>query len=419
MFTHNSHGRMRSLILVHVVLALAVLAPIDALGQQDADWKRASQLYDAQNFVDALPLLEKVAVSQPDNPVVLSKLGFSLYAVAGIEKDQARRKKLLDRAREVLLRSQSFGDDSNLTKITLDGLSGSGDTIPYSQVRAADTAIRDGEAAFVKGDLDGALKAYKRALDLDPKLYDAAVYAGDVEFKKAYISKDPDFKREHLEQAGVWFAKAISIEANRETAYRYWGDALDLAGKSDEARDKFVEAIVAEPFNQKGYMGLSQWANRHRVAIGHPRIVVPANASSGKLGEITVSVDEQLMDKAGAQWLTYGITRATWMPNKNGLSEKFTRAYPGESEYRHSLAEEVEALKITAESAALQLKDKKVPSLDPSLVNLIKLNEAGLLEPYVLFVRVDKDIARDYAPYRSSHRDKLRKYWLEIVIPKD
>src|SRR5437879_8137856 len=41
--------------------------------------------------------------------------------------------------------------------------------------------------------------------------------------------------------------KAIAIDANRETAYRYWGDALDAQGKTNLARDKFVEAIVAEP----------------------------------------------------------------------------------------------------------------------------------------------------------------------------
>ena len=106
------------------------------------------------------------------------------------------------------------------------------------------------------------------------------------------------------------------------------------------------------------------------------------------------------------------------MPNKNVASEKFANAYPGEREYRRSLAEEVDALKAVAEWASMQLKEKKVSQLSPSLANLVKLKDAGLLEAYVLFARVDKDIARDYAAFRSSNRDKLKRYWLEVVIPK-
>jgi hypothetical protein len=48
----------------------------------------------------------------------------------------------------------------------------------------------------------------------------------------------------------------------------------------------------------------------------------------------------------------------------------------------------------------------------------MKLNDAGLLEAYILFVKPDKDIARDYDAYRKTNRDKLRRYWLEVVISK-
>ena len=56
---------------------------------------------------------------------------------------------------------------------------------------------------------------------------------------------------------------------------------------------------------------------------------------------------------------------------------------------------------------------------DPSLATLVKLNDEGLLEPYVLLTRADAGIARDYATYRKGHRDKLRSYMDEYVVPKD
>ena len=90
--------------------------------------------------------------------------------------------------------------------------------------------------------------------------------------------------------------------------------------------------------------------------------------------------------------------------------------YPGEKDYRHSLKEEAAALRIVAEIASKDLKDGKVKSLDESLNNLIKLNDAGLLEAYILFARPDQGIARDYDTYRKANREKLRRYWLEIVI---
>ncbi|MDX6578337.1 MAG: hypothetical protein QOE96_4290, partial [Blastocatellia bacterium] len=90
--------------------------------------------------------------------------------------------------------------------------------------------------------------------------------------------------------------------------------------------------------------------------------------------------------------------------------------YPDEKVYRHSLKEEAAALRMVAEFAAKDLKSGKVKTLEVSLENLVRVNDAGLLEPYILFARPDQGIARDYAAYRKANRDKLRRYWLEIAI---
>ena len=409
------------LLVVLLTLPLAGAARAQTAAQSERE--QAISLFEANNFVAALPLLEKVALASPNDPVILSRLGFAIYAASTTTKDAATRQAARVRAREVLLKSQAVGDDSNLTKIALGALSRDDvAAIPFSSMKAADSEIRKGENAFVGGNLDEALEAYKRAFAIDPQLYEAALYAGDVEFKKAYMSKDERFRQEHFDQAGMWFAKAIAIDQNRETAYRYWGDALDSQGKSDEARDHFIEAIIAEPYTRTSYVGLTQWADRHDVLMGHPKIEVPTNVAANKPGEINITLEDHALkgkdNDGSAAWLMYGMIRAAWLDRQDARSERFAKAFPGEPAYRHSLAEEIAALRGVLESVKVQLKDNPALKLSPSLDNLMALSNADLLEPYVLFVRPDEGISRDYPEYRKTNRDKLRRYWTDFVIAK-
>ncbi|HVS83899.1 MAG TPA: tetratricopeptide repeat protein [Pyrinomonadaceae bacterium] len=415
MFKHSLTAKRILLnAFLPTVVALALATGSLARPQDPAERQRAIDLYEANNFVAALPLLEKVAASSPNDPVILSRLGFALYANSVDEKDPTLRQKMRERARNTLLRSQSLGDSSNLTKITVDALSApDASQIPFSNIKAAETAIRDGEAAFMRGDMDKAIAAYKRALELDPQLYDAALYAGDAEFKKGNNSTDAQFRSEQFDKAGAWFAKAIAIDANRETAYRYWGDALNAQGKSNEARDKFVDAIVAQPYSRQAYVGLTQWADGHKVPLGHPNIR-PPNSTNTQGGQTTLSIDPKILNRndGSNEWLMYDLTRIAWAKGD------FFKNYPDEKEYRHSLKEEAAALRMVAEFAAKDLKSGKIKALEPSLAMLVKLNEDGFLEAYVLFAHPDQGIARDYASYRKDNREKLRRYWLEVVISR-
>lgn len=411
-----------ALTLTAIITSILLVASIAVAQTPDpAERQRAIDTYESQNLVAALPLLEKAALAYPNDPMVLSRLGFTLYANSVDEKDAAKRQEMRNRAQAILLKSQRLGDNSNLTQITLDALSGPDSSqIPFSNIKAAEAAIREGEAAFVRGDMDKAIVAYKRALELDPKLYDAALYAGDAEFKKAYQSQDPQFRNQHFDAAGVWFAKAIAINPDRETAYRYWGDALDAQGKTNEARDKFIEAILAQPYDRRPYVGLSQWGQRHQVSLGHPRIDIPSSVTSNKPGEVNITIDDSALkntDDGSAAWIMYGMIRALWINKKDGSrSDEFAKAYPNEMAYRHSLAEELAALRAVITSLQEQMKNKQLKNLSPSLESLMKLNEAGLLEPYILFARSNQGIAQDYLTYRKTNRDKLKRYWLEVVI---
>src|SRR5712692_1926038 len=208
-----NHSLTAKRILLNAILAIFfVIALVSAASAhpQDPDRQRALDLYESNNMAAALPLLEKVAAANPKDSVILSRLGFALYATSVLEKDPAGRQRLRGRARTTLLRSRSLGDNSNLTTMILDALSRPDATdVPFSDIKTAEAAIREGEDAFVRGDMDKAIAAYKRALDADPHLYDAALYAGDAEFKKASASTDPQYRNTHFDASGIWFAKAI------------------------------------------------------------------------------------------------------------------------------------------------------------------------------------------------------------------
>lgn len=274
----------------------------------------------------------------------------------------------------------------------------------FSKNAEVDAAIKAGETAFTSGRLDDALAAYERAYRLDPKSYEAALYAGDVAYQK-----------QAWEQAATWFSRAIAIDPDRETAYRYWGDALFVEGRVAEARDRYVDAIVAEPYAKQSYAGLLRWAQRADVELVHPHIEIPTDLSDVQGNKMTITVDPKLLDGKEKQdgsdvWLLYGIARAAWP------TLKFKATYPNENEYRHSLAEEVDALGMVVEEVRQRVRDHKIKALDPSLAALVRLADAGLLEAYVLFARADEGLAQDYDTYRKAHRDALRRYWIDVVV---
>ena len=412
-------ARRAAAVCVAVLLCLTLTAAPHARAQGTTDFqeqrKRALELYDQNKFTEAIPLLEKLVQVDDKDIVLWERLGWATFVAAGSIQDPEARKKARARARAAFLRAKELGGDSELLRTGLEGTTGPDATeLAFSSNKEADAAMREGEEAHSRGDLDKAIAAYERALRLDPKLYMAALFAGDMHFKKGYQATDTRVKKEQMDKAGEWFARAIAIDENVETAHRYWGDALMHSGRQEEAKLKFVDAIIAEPGNRSGYVGLTQWGGRNRVGMAHPSIEIPVKLTMAGEKKLDVQIDPALresQDGSGA-WEHYGFVRAKW------VVEDFAKAYPAEKSYRHTLREETEALRKAAELASEWLKSGKVKTLSPSLAALVKLNEAGLLEPYIFFARVDQGIAKDYEAYRKANRDKLRRYWTDFVIEK-
>jgi tetratricopeptide (TPR) repeat protein len=377
--------------------------------ETDAMRSRASQLLDESKFTEALPILEKLSKALPNDGETAFYLGFARLTSSKTLKGAPARKEARALAHADLMRARELGFKHPLLNSLLELLppDGGGEAT-YSESAEADETMRAAEVEFVQGHLDEAIAAYGRALKLDPKLYMAALFTGD-----AYV------KKEQPGRAEEWFARAIEINPDMEMAYRYWGIGLMAQGKMTEARDKFVEAYITDPYNALARQGLVQWAQRNHFQLAHPQIDIPASVSSSAPGQSSVTLDESLLkqkDDGSAAWKVYTLARASWVLDKNGKNENFNRQFPNEKIYRHSLAEEIDALHQVIASVSEQMKAKKIKKLDPSLATLMKLNDAGLLEAYILLARPDDGIAQDFAAYRKTNKDKLRRYVVEYVL---
>jgi tetratricopeptide (TPR) repeat protein len=401
----------RAIVGALVLLALLASAAIQTPAQNPDDFQteraRAIQLINQSKFDEALPVFERLAASSQADGQVMYGLGVALLRTSDKIKDEEAQRKARQRGREALVRAQQMGVTDAHLAMLIKSVRPSGALAGVSDNKEANEAMRAAGEAFVAKDYQKAVSEYERAARLDPTLYEAALYTGNT----YYNLKD-------WAKAGEWFARAIAIDPEKETAHRYWADALMYSGKQEEARDKFFEAIIQDPYSELTWRGLGNWAEMNKVTLAHPKIDIPTSVSSPANGNINITIDEKALkgdDKDGSSaWMMYGLSRAAWVTGKDGkVSENFAKAYPNEKTYRHSLAEEVDALRMVIDVVK---EGKKVKQLEPSLAKLVKLGEAGLLEPYVLFARADRGIAQDFAEYRKANRDKLRRYLLEYVV---
>jgi tetratricopeptide (TPR) repeat protein len=362
----------------------------------------AQRLIKQQKYTEALPILEELVAAEPNDPQHHFYLGFALIAQANVTKVDAQQKAFRIRARNEFVKSKELGNNDPLVDGLIGSLSPDGsDGKAFSANSKADDLMKEAEALFSRGKLDEALDRYQNALKLDPTLYEAALFCGDV------FTQRGDFAN-----AEIWYQKAISIDPTREIAYRYSATPFMRQQKYDEARDRYVEAYICEPYSKFSISGISQWAEATHSTLAHPKIDFPTSVTFDEKGDTKINLDSSALiggkDDGSFAWISYGATRANWR------KEKFAKTFPGESIYRHSLSEEAGAIQSVL---ALAIADKKVKSLSPALAMLKKLSDEGLLEAYILLARPDQGIVRDHAAYLKQNRDKLRRYVVKYVLP--
>lgn len=386
-------------ILISLLVLLALASLTFGQGETAEQTKiRARALVDAQKYTEALPLYEQLAKQLPTDIEVHRNLGFALLGQALNTEDPASKRQLRIRARNAFIKARDFGDNSQFALGMIEGIPADGsDTGGYSDNAEANRLMQKAEAYFASGKLDDALKTYAEALAVDPRCYFAALFSGDVHLKG-----------NRFDEAERWYQKAIAIDPYTETAYRYSATPLMRSGKYDQARDRYIEAYIVSPYSRMAISGISQWGEVTKTSLHHPKIDVP-QATTGADGKQNTTINvNPLADDGSMAWVAYSATREIWR------KEKFAKTYPGETGYRHSLAEEADALRSVV-SMAKTLKPK---SLNPQIDLIDKMDKDGVLEAFILLALADEGIAREHASYLRQNREKLRKYVVGYVIQK-
>jgi tetratricopeptide (TPR) repeat protein len=395
--------------LLGVVMVIAFAVNVHAQSNSTVDFAteraKATTLLKAGKYLEALPLYEELFQQQPNDTVALEGLAACLLAHAATLSDQEAAGKDRIRAKGLVDKAVQLGDHSQLAENLADILNNlpADGTLKFGDKAEADAAMKAGEAAFAKRDFDEAIKNYSHALELDPTSYEAALFVGD-----SY------FAAKNFPQAGEWYTRASQINPNRETAYRYHADMLTKQGDFDAARTLGLEAIVAEPYNPITWRALVAWSNASKVPLHRVRVETGGNASTTADSHISITLDSNQPKGLESVWLGYSIERALWQ------GDKFKKEFPKETQYRHSLAEEADAL-TSAAKVAEELKgqaDKDAIAKDANVQLLLRLYHANMIDPYVLLNAADQGISQDYEAYRAANRAKLAKYLGDFVAPE-
>jgi tetratricopeptide (TPR) repeat protein len=393
----------RPLLAFLVLLFFISLPPTVQPGVDTSDQPKrqtAISLFNEGKRLEALPLLEELAQKDPQDGEVLVALAASLVEHAATLTDVAAAAKERFRAKDLLQKAWELGNTSPLAenlRQLLQELPANG-AIKFSDNPAVEQAMNAGEAAFARREFDDALQSYAQALQLEPANYSALLFTANTYDKKKDFAK-----------ASEWYERAMRIDPNVETAYRYYADMLAKQGDMAKARTMLIHAAVAEPYNKIVWREIRAWALINKTAFNLVYVGIPLPLK----GNPAAATKEPA--NLSSAWHTYYSVKSDW--KKGG---RFAKQFPHEAEYRHSLPEESEALTAAAnvlEKLKGDAETAKLVADNPTGSLLLKLHEAGLLEPYVLFSLGDDDIAKDYIAYRFKNHDKLETYMDKFVMP--
>ncbi|MGC4071151.1 MAG: tetratricopeptide repeat protein [Nibricoccus sp.] len=350
----------------------------------------------AYRYAEAVAIYEEQLKLHPEDPALLARLAHVLNLQAHSLTDSAEAKKLNKRARELAEKAEKLGTTDPLSPLLLREINPDGSIVDlpkgsFSRNKEVDESIRKGEAAFGRHDYAGAIEHYRKAAELEPINYSAALWTGD-----AY------FASKQLEPACEWFQRAIAISPDIEIAHRYLGDALAGLGRREEAYNEWIAALICEPYARLTRQHFTEKMRQAAESRGRviPRFPAMRSTMKDKQIHLAVSPDDGLLIMA------YNVSAVGWR------EAEFSRHFPKESSSRRSLPEEIAAINAMLEVAEVaKPEDKAAMAKWRSVVDgLTALKQEGLLESFVFFERADQELVKDYVEYRAQHRAELHRY---------
>jgi tetratricopeptide (TPR) repeat protein len=353
------------------------------------------RLYKEHKLAEAAEWWMKVVIKYPGDMDAHEALGASLLNRAALQGD--RNKKTSDRllARAELVRAQELGNNSDLCRILLSTIPEDGSEVRQPTNRTVSAILL--QTAPAQRDLE-TVGEYAFVME-----HEAGNYFLEVGIGIAYA------RLKQWDKAEEWYVRALQTSPDGSLVYGNWADMLVSMGRMKEAREKLILGL----FISDNDWLFRRWLAKNHLELKKIDIKVPHEYPTGKTGTMIV-VDPAWLGKGDGRdaWLMYPKTRRLW---KN---EKYFNEFHMIG-YRHSLAEETDALSQVVAAFKESMAKGDVEEPDPALVLLSRFQENGLLEAFVVLAErdLDQDLSSEVLFFRNKHRDKLMEFADKYIVP--
>jgi len=88
-----------------------------------------------------------------------------------------------------------------------------------------------------------------------------------------------------------------------------------LSKKGDQklAQNKFIDAVIAEPYSKSPWLGMKQWAEANHVRMASPPITLPAPPEPDAKGNLDINIDPaSLNTPTGSAWMLHPTLTMEW-----------------------------------------------------------------------------------------------------------
>ncbi|MCB1054933.1 MAG: tetratricopeptide repeat protein [Acidobacteria bacterium] len=258
--------------------------------------------------------------------------------------------------------------------------------------------LQEAEPTFAKGEHEAAGKLYSAIVEQYPTCYPATAALGDsYQFDGRY------------EAALPWYQKTIELNPHDFIGYFFQASALLHLGRSEEARQSYIEALARRPHRPTVVTAVRRAAG----TLGYralEKTFVPRAMARREGEKIAVYADLERPYRAA-----YGLCKAIWLGEP-----EYTETRGGGDENNWSLRAEEECLGSLAVSYFVLREDpepEKPFEPDPDIEDLLAVAEADLLDGFVLY-----ELAYHFHPQMTllvpeDLFDEVRAYLDAFVLP--